>query len=1343
MKKYILIIAVIVPVLLFSNNQVFKKFDINQGLSNNSCQGLAIDRQGFLWIGTESGLNRFDGDKFKNYYSSETKLNSINSNELNDVYADKTDDIIWVGTERMGLNAYNYSTHKFTHYVRKSKNLNGISSNGVMSLSGESSGNLWVSTYEGGVDLLDKKNNRFIHYNQSTIQGLVSNYTRCAIDDSQGNLYIGHLVSGLSIVSLKNKTSVNFKSNPKNPKSIPSNEVYSIFIDSKKRIWIGTYDGLALFNKETKKFTVFKHNSNPGSLRANFIITINEINNEIWIGTVAGIEILEEQYGITENPDKVVFKHIPASDNMYGLSYPIVHRIIQDNFKNIWIGTLGGGVDFMTSKTGYFNTYTHTPNSNAINNLTKSIVLGLCIDSNNQLWAGVDGGGVDIFSNAVKIRNYSAENKAIPENRVLSFYKDAKNNIWLGTFNGHILCFNPFSKKFSSLTGFDPGIVQIKSFYEDKYHNLWIAAESGLYVYNRISGEKKSYNTTNSPLLHNVVRAVSGDNQGRIWVGLLGGGLQIFTPDFHLIKSYPVSKGFYGINHIYCDTKNRMWVSTRQGLILFNNNDTGFTTFSMKDGLADNYVRAVTEGTEDKIWISTNRGLSCLDVTKNHIQNFNQQDGIPLGNFMNGAVAKSSDGTIYFGSENGICYFNSNMPLPSYNLPPVYVTNFSVLDKKNTPTGEFDDLPVSHDINLTYKQSTFTISFNVPDYSLNDMIEFSYQLKGLDDSWYNIHNEKSLTFRNLRPGKYTFSIKKRLRNQDWSNTITTLEINIRPPFWFAWWAEIIYAIIILLTALYIVRFYKNKLNLENSLLYEKKTHKHEHELNEERLRFYTNITHELRTPLTLIRGPLEDLISNKSLEPSVAKKLNSIHRSANRLLELITQILEFRKSETHNRKLSIEYGNIATLVLETGLKYKELNQNKEVEIKIELPPGLTEMYYDSEVVTIILDNLISNALKYTSRGEIKLALQYVKSQEESIAEIIISDTGYGITADALPHIFESYYQEKGKHHKSGTGIGLSLVKNMVELHQGSIRVVSTPNQGTTFTIRFFTDNIYPDAFHAALHHPDLERVEENVPESISANQVMLIVEDNDEIRQYIRDCFAEKFEVLVAEDGKEGLKLAQESTPDIIISDILMPQMTGIELCKQIKDDIKTSHIPVILLTAKDTLQDKTEGYSMGADSYITKPFSANLLQSRVANLLEQRKKLSILYSTKDNEKRAIFNKSLNELDKKFIEKVTAIIESNLESDQINIVQIASRLNISHSTLYRKIKAVTGLTINDFIRKIQMKNAEELILSGKYKLNQIMYMVGINSTGHFRECFKEEFGITPKEYIQKIKDIRE
>lgn len=1339
MKKHILIFIYLTPFFLYPANLSIKKLDINQGLSNNSCQGLVLDKEGFLWVGTESGLNRFDGNKFKNFYSSETNKNSINSNELNDIYADKNEDIIWIATERNGLNAYNYSTHKFTHYVKEKKNSHGISSNGIMSLSGESSGSLWVATYDGGVNLFDKKTGKFTHYNQSTIKGLASNYTRCATDDNQGNLYIGHLTSGLSIVSLKTKNVVNFKTDPNDPTSIPNNEVYCVFIDSKKRVWIGTYNGLALFDSVNQKFTVFRRNSNPGSLRSNFIITINEINNQIWIGTIAGIEILEEQYGITEDPDRVIFKHIPHADDNSGLSFPIIHRIIQDKYSNIWIGTLGGGLNFINSKKSYFNTIAHVSNSTSKINLSKNIVLSLCVDSNDQLWASVDGGGIDVLKNGVKVTNYSVENNAIPENRILSSYKDSKGNLWFGTFDGNILHYNEISRKFSKLTGFRPDIVQVKDFYEDNYQNLWIASENGLYRYNFISHEKKSYNDSNSPLRHNVVRAVSGDNSGQIWVGLLGGGLQIFTADFRLVRSYKASQGFYGINHIYRDSKNRMWVSTREGLVKFENNSGNFIRITTRAGLADNYVRAVIEGTEDKLWISTNRGLSCLNTSNNTIQNFNQQNGVPLGNFMNGAVTKSTDGTIYFGSENGICFFNSNNPLPKYNLPPVCITEFSVLDKRNTPTGEFYNLPTSRNIDLSYQQNTFTISYNTPDYSLNDLVEFSYQLSGLDDTWYNTLNEKSLTFRNLQPGKYIFSVKIRLRNQAWSNQVSTLAINIRPPFWLSWWAKIFYLVTLLLIVLFIIRFYKNKLNLENSLLYEMKTRQHEHELNEERLSFYTNITHELRTPLTLIIGPLEDLTSSKTLEPTIAHTIKTIQRSTNRLLELINQILEFRKTESHQRKLCVKNDYIEKIVQEIGLRFKELNQNKDVELKIELPEEQTKMYYDSEAITIILDNLISNAFKYTPKGEICISVKNIISEDEPITQIIISDTGYGISEQALPRIFENYYQERGKYHKSGTGIGLSLVKNMVELHQGSIHVESLPDQGTTFTLSLHTNNIYPDAIHQALQAKSDINNQQFIT-SIAYNQVMLVVEDNDEIRQYIYDCFKDTFEVLVAGDGAVGLKMAQERTPDIIISDIVMPFMTGTELCKQIKNDIKTCHIPIILLTAKDTIKDKTEGYSIGADSYITKPFSASLLQSRVSNLLDQRAMLNKLYTTKDNDKLTLFNESLNKLDKEFLVKVTSIIEQNLEDEQFNVMSIADQLYISHSTLYRKVKAITGLSINDFIRKIQMNNAEKLLLTGKYRINEIMYMVGINSMKHFRKCFKDEFGITPKEYITRIKN---
>ena len=541
----------------------------------------------------------------------------------------------------------------------------------------------------------------------------------------------------------------------------------------------------------------------------------------------------------------------------------------------------------------------------------------------------------------------------------------------------------------------------------------------------------------------------------------------------------------------------------------------------------------------------------------------------------------------------------------------------------------------------------------------------------------------------------------------------------------------------MVSAFYVSRFYKRKLDLENSLYLEKKNHLQEQEMNDERMRFFTNITHELRTPLTLIIGPLEDLKADETLHGLQQKKINSIHRSAKRLLDLINQILEFRKSETRNRKLSVRRADLATLVRDIGQKYLDLNQNPKISFQIQLPLEEREMYYDTEVLTIVLDNLISNAMKYTLKGRINVELKYLQEDGNHLAEILVADTGFGIATEQLPRIFDRYYQVKGEHQVSGTGIGLALVKNMVDLHEGEISVHSLPEKGTRFSIRLDMDNTYPEAIHADAQEPEMEVAELEI--HTENRQLMLVVEDNAEISDYIRDTFAEMFEVLIAENGKAGLDIALRKIPDIIISDIMMPVMDGIELCRRLKEDVHTCHIPVVLLTAKDSLEDKTEGYTVGADSYITKPFSGNLLRSRVSNLLEARKKITQLFSSSIVSKQSMVQDSISKLDNEFIDKLTRIIEENLEIEQLNIAQIAEQMNMSHSSLYRKIKTLTGLSANEFIRKIRMRNAERLLLSCKYSIAEIIYKVGISTPAYFRQCFKDEFGVTPTDYMKNMK----
>ena len=717
-----------------------------------------------------------------------------------------------------------------------------------------------------------------------------------------------------------------------------------------------------------------------------------------------------------------------------------------------------------------------------------------------------------------------------------------------------------------------------------------------------------------------------------------------------------------------------------------------------------------------------------------------------MGNFIEGSACRTEDGTLYFGSLNGVCYFNPENLITERQVAPVQIIECKGLDNQiESRSGETLILASNGNIKLPYDRNSFRIYFSVPDYSQSQQVEYDYLMEGLENTWTNTLGENQVTFRNISPGEYTFKVKARLRNQEWDDThIATITIHIYPPLWLTWYAKIFYILLILLCVFFWFRFYKRKLLLESSLELEKKKSQNEQELNNERLRFYTNITHELRTPLTLILGPLEDLVNDPHIPTFYSNKIKVIHSSAIRLLNLINQILEFRKTETQNRKLTVSKGNLGNLVTETGLRYKELNRNGKITFQINIDTRETKLYFDTDIISTILNNLLSNAIKYTPEGEIRLIMRSIVEEENKYTEIAVSDTGYGIDAESLPHIFDRYYQAKGKHQASGTGIGLALVKSLADLHEGTLQVESEIGKGTTFTLRLLAENTYPNALHKEekmekkLIEP--EKSEEEDKEEADVRPMLLIVEDNDDIREYIVSSFSNNYRIITATNGKEGLEQAQKHIPDIIISDIMMPVMDGIELCKRVKEDICTSHIPVILLTAKDSIQDKGEGYESGADSYLTKPFSAKLLNSRIHNLLESRRKLALLIANRTKELKPEQPQEpikLSRLDEEFLARFTSIVEENVDIDKLDMSFMMDKMNMSHSTLYRKIKGLTGISGNEFIRKIRLKNSLRLLMEEGLNISEAAYASGFNDLGYFRACFKEEYGMAPSEYIKQ------
>ena len=975
-------------------------------------------------------------------------------------------------------------------------------------------------------------------------------------------------------------------------------------------------------------------------------------------------------------------------------------------------------------------------------------VWGVHVDEKQQVWLGSEN-EIAMFKDGNLQKKFDLTVHLSRTYAQVFTIHSSKENLFLGLYDDGLL---KFDTRTNRITRIDLGqdYVDVNALYEDKNGKIWIGMEYGLASYEK--GILRREKEINDQISNLSVYSVLHDRQGKLWVGSYGSGIFVFDKDNKCVAQLISENGFCSnsINQLYIDTKGGIWAATRNGIgyIKDTNHPENFIGYKYGDGLEDTYVHALQEDKDGNIWFSTDKGISCWNREQNKFDNYDYRDGIPLGGFTDGSAYAAQDGTLYFGSLNGVCYFNPQDISKENQVASVQIVECKGISSRME--GSSDETLILSDngtIELPYDRNSFSITFMIPDYSQSQVVEYAYMIEELGNTWTNTQGENQVTFRNLSPGKYTFKVKARLRNHDWDdNRIATMKVHIHPPFWLAWYAKALY-ILLIVTGIYVwFRFYKRKLMLENSLELERKKSLNEQELNNERLRFYTNITHELRTPLTLILGPLEDLINDSNLSAYYSNKVKVIHSSAIRLLNLINQILEFRKTETQNRKLTVAKGDLGNLVTEIGLRYKELNRNEKVKFHIQVQPKEAKLYFDADIISTILNNLLSNAIKYTPEGEINLIMHRIDDKDNRYMEIVVNDTGYGIDADALPHIFDRYYQVKGKHQASGTGIGLALVKSLADLHEGTLYVESEIGKGTTFTFRILAENTYPDALHKeekeTVIQEEIEKPEEEEEEKEDTDirPMILVVEDNDDIREYIASSFSSNYRIITAINGKEGLEQALNQIPDIIISDIMMPEMDGIELCKLVKEDIRTSHIPVILLTAKDSIQDKEEGYESGADSYLTKPFSAKLLNSRVHNLLESRKKLALIVANRTKELKPEQQEEtikLNKLDEEFLTKFTTIVEENIDMEKMDMSFMMEKMNMSHSTLYRKIKSLTGMSGNELIRKIRLKNSLRLLMEEGHNISEAAYASGFNDLGYFRSCFREEYGMAPSEYIKQ------
>lgn len=1324
MKNFLIIIIVFLWQLAYvygqPNNAHF--FSLQDGLSNQQVLDIVHDDEGFMWVATELGLNRYAGKSFKSYYAADKQDGqSINSNEINTLlYADRK---VYIGTRSNGLNVLDLGTNRFSYYTHDAANPKSIATNDITDMIEGKDGKLWLATYHQGVQHFDPVTGEFSHFNKKNFPGLPENSIWSLAEDQKRMLYIGHVNEGLTIMdpishSLKRLTNHNTSG------QLPDNEIKVLFCDQVGNMWIGTRKGLAVYHPASGKLQqvslagLAKNGNEP------FVYAIKEIGHTLWIGAESSqLFLLQPSYGYDKRIEAV--QHVERFDLGKG-NNTMVQHITPDRFGNVWLALYGGGLGVVSHIAPFFSVF---PSDNMLPDRLAT-VSNVLVGENRTIRLATEGSGLVEMNAEGRLLKQITKKNGGADDFLLTAFKDKHQHVWLGLRKGGIAVQYAGSSVWKSIDLGEP-VTEVRAIYEDHLGQIWFAAHQGIFIYDEGKGHVQKL-LINKPMLGDYApRTLMEDGQHNMWVGTYGQGLYVYDPQHKLLRKMDKGNGLQNntINHLLRDRNNDIWVATNQGLAVQEaGKKIGDLSLLMPPGgNAWLFVNGLAEDQTGNIWCSTKSGMLRYVPKERRFLQYDQSFGLPLGGFINASVGKDSEGRLYFGMQEGMCYFNP-ATIPS-NLPtsPLSISRFIVFRSGESGT-QVDKYPSpTKAIELNYDENSFRIELAVMDFALDGLVEFGYKLQGLNNDWIFLGNETNLDFRNIPYGEHELLIRTRMKNGQWSQDYQHLLINIAPPFYLSLSAKIVYLLLVLLIGYIIISFYFKKMKAESELKLKERQHVQDEQLHAERLNFYTHITHELRTPLTLILGPLDDLSQEQQLTEKHRELVQTVQKSANRLFTLVNQLLEFRKVESQFKPFVPEAGSLGEMLVDLAHKYKTLNHKPGLRVLSELPVRDSRTLFDAEIVQLIVDNLLSNAYKYTESGYIKLSLHYEESDLDHWAVLSVEDTGVGIDKEDISRIFEKYYQVANTG-TQGTGIGLALVKELVAIHHGKIDVNSTFGLGTTFTVKLKTDRL---------------PVENGELPVSSQRPLVLLVEDDLELREYLGSTLQRQYDVVLAENGTLGYHMAMARVPDLVISDIMMPDMDGFQLVKQLKQERSTSHIPLLLLTAKNTDADRQRGYDLGIDSYLIKPVTAALLFKRIDNLLSRQKQINELILESLNTKPS-FSTTNIELEPKpseelwreneFVQDFMQIVEQHMQDEVLDAAALADRMNMSQSTLYRKLKGITGKNINQLVRKIRIHKAADLLRSGKYNVTEVSFMVGINSAIYFRQCFKEEFGQLPSEY---------
>ncbi len=1339
------------PSQKIESNQI-NKFSTEQGLSSNTVHTILQDRKGFIWVATEEGLNKFDGKNFT-HFSVNSGRYSLSHNRTQALLL-TPDGNIWAGTSD-GLNIYDYKADSIVK-VRTNTSPLRLVYNDITSLTLSADQlKTWIGTYGNGINYFDWKQQKFFALRLPKIGHAAPLLVMSLLEDDNKRLWIGTQNDGVFMYELSTKRLTHYP--------LPDNALFirTIFQDSFHRIWFGTSKGIYLYNETTNSLELVNY---PTPLSTISIGAIAEDHSgNLWIGT----EGFLMHFSVRSFSMNVKF---PYQINSYGesseqLNCPSINSLFTDQDNNVWIGTAWGGVNMLKGTPNKFKLLKH--DSGSRNTLPASPITALCSDGGENLYIGTMGtdkiGSCSLNVITGKINAFPFEKK-IPGLIYQAIFLDSNQNLWFGTYNSGLIKTNKEGSGFIHFVS-DPtnqNSLQendVRCIYQTRDGNIWVGTSGGLYKIGQSKLLVTSINRINT-------RSIKESKDGTLWLGTYGSGVITYSQKNNQINYHPTIFSPHIISDILI-VGDTIWLATPgEGLMVYNQRNKTGKIYTTSNGLISNYINSLENDNRGRIWLGTPKGISKLNPKTNEIENFNTQDGIQAREFSDRSSTKLAGGLLAFGGFGGLNIFDPTNVTKNDKCPPVIFTKLMVFNELITPSESRhkfsplkENISLATKIVLNYNQSVFTIEFIGINYNANQKIQYAYFLEGSDQRWNHLGVQNNVTFRNLPPGRYVFKVKASSPDAVWSDAnIASIIIVIRPPWWATWWAYLIYVSIAGVIIYFVWVFLTIRIRTSNDLKIERAKREKDEELHQEKLQFFTNISHEFRTPLTLIIGPLE--IMHKE-ETQVEKKahINLILRNAKRLLEMVNQLLDFRKAERGQLKLKVQWRDMIENLNEIVTSFNELKIQKNILFEFFHHEPVLMAWYDVDFLNKSLFNLLSNAFKFTpNNGRITLSLSLTNDlMNNRIVEILVTDNGKGIPALEIESIFERFFQGKDQGSiQQGSGIGLHLTKKLIELHHGTIEVESTPNVETNFKITLpIEKNAYLNG--EFMDESEISSNQDGIEHSIEIDAIaiendsirkapnqnkkrILIVEDNADIRSYINSILSIDYKTEEAENGIIALEMIALNEYDLIISDIMMPEMDGIELCRRLKSSVETDHIPIILLTAKSEIENKIEGLKIGADSYITKPFHPEHLFVRVSKLIELRELLKDRYSRKislgDLHKPDLSSASPDEL---FLQKMISIILDRMMETEFNGDSLAYELGISRMGLHRKIKALAGQSTGEFIRNIRLKKACELLSIQGKNISEVCYDVGFNSPSYFTTCFTETYKMTPSEYVRSIK----